>query len=67
MTYLKAAQSVNSPIVIKHLLMLLDKRKNAKNGLEGYLKLKDGPGDFVKFLFCARNTYLSNEKNFLLD
>ncbi len=66
-TYLKAAQSVNSPIVIQTSFNAIgQKEKNVKNSLEGYLKLKDGPGDFVKNSYlCARNAYLTNEKNFL--
>lgn len=66
-SYLKAAQSVNSPIVIQTSFNAIgQKEKSVKHGLEGYLKLKDGPGDFVKNAYlCARNTYLSNEKNFL--
>ena len=66
-SYLRAAQSTNSPIVIQTSFNAIGQReKRVKNGLEGYLKLKDGPGDFVKNSYlAARNAYLTNEKNFL--
>ena len=66
-SYLKAAQSINTPIVIQSSFNAIGQKvKNSKNSAEGYLKLKDGPGDFVKNSYlCARNIYLKNEKNFL--
>ena len=66
-TYLEAAQSINSPIVIQSSFNAIgQKEKKSKIKLEGYLKLKDGPGDFVRNSYeSARNIYLKNEKNFL--
>ena len=65
--YLEASQSINSPIVIQSSFNAIgQKEKRNKNSLEGYLKLKDGPTDFVRNSYLsARNIYLKNEKNFL--
>ena len=65
--YLQAAQSLNSPIVIQSSFNAIgQKEKESKFKSEGYLKLKNGPADFVNSAYdCARNIYLKNEKNFL--
>lgn len=66
-SYLEAAQSINSPIVIQSSVNAIGpKSKNKNKVVEGYLKLKDGSGEFVKSTYeSARNIYIKNEKNFL--
>ncbi len=66
-SYLEAAQSINSPIVIQSSVNAIGpKLKNKNKIIEGYLKLKDGAGEFVKSTYeSARNIYIKNEKNFL--
>ena len=66
-SYLKAAQSINTPVVIQSSFNAIgQKEKKNKTSLEGYLKLRDGAGEFVRSSYAsARNIYLRNEKNFL--
>ena len=68
-SYLKAAQSVNSPIVIQTSFNAIgQKEKSVKHGLEGYLKLKDGPGDFVKnSIYVQGMPIFQMKKTFFLD
>ena len=65
--YLKAAQEENTPIVLQSSFNSIGQAEKYKNKVStGYLRLSNGPKDFVQnCLIEARNLFLSTGKDFL--
>lgn len=65
--YLKTSQKFSKPIVLQSSFNAIGQKEKFKKGYsEGYLKLKDGPNDFVENVYKnARNLFLKNNKDFL--
>jgi ribulose-phosphate 3-epimerase len=62
-SYLQKAQKTSKPIVLQSSFNAIGHKEKKS---EGYLKLKNGPDDFVNNVFNkARDLYLKNNKDFL--
>ena len=65
--YLESSQKHLKPIVLQSSFNAIGQKEKYDNKFsEGYLKLKDGPNDFIENVYkSARDLFLKNNKDFL--